>query len=337
MSDKLDKGNYPAGVTALQEQGEADSSARGKISGWLRLTISILLLTLLVMYIDLVESWQTIRDAQPIFILMLFTLFLAQRFLSAYRWFVLLHGKNVAITFGKIIRLTFISVFLGTFMPGGTELARLYLLSKTTSDLALTVSSLLVERMLALIALLCLAVFALLAEPPGLPSILGHLAWLALVLLTLGSLTLMNKNWRKMIDRLLSRQWLSSIREGTRKFYTRLDAYANQPWLLVWSMVLAFGMQLIRVGCTIFGAWALGVQLPMMTFLAIVPLIFLIALLPISVAGLGVRETAFVSLFSLAGVSAEVAFTLSILLFVMSILTTLPGAYFNASESTSRN
>ena len=70
---------------------------------------------------------------------------------------------------------------------------------------------------------------------------------------------------------------------------------------MIYSLGLAFGMQILRVAYTVVGAWALGIHLPMLTFVAIVPIIFLIALLPISVGGLGVRETAFVSFFVSGG------------------------------------
>lgn len=311
---------------------EVAESLRRRVPGCLRLVISAMLLAALVMYVDLTESWRIVRNANLALIVVLVVLFFALRFLSAYRWYILLHGKNPAITFNKVIRLTFTSLFIGTFMPGGTDLVRIYLLSKTTSDLALAFSSMLVERVLALLALFALVLFGLLATPPGLPSMVGYAAWLGLMLLGLGCLTFMHPKLRSVSNHLLTGQFFTPVRIRLAKVYTRLDAYSIQPWLIVWSFVLAFSLQILRVGCTVIGAWGLGIQLPLMTFVVIVPMIFLIALIPISIGGLGVREAAFVSLLGLVHVKAEAAFTLSLLLYVISIMTTLPGAFFYATE-----
>ena len=308
-------------------QVEVEEARHRTMFSWLRIGISAILLVALFLYVDLTEIWGLLREANWEFVGFLFALLLGLRFYSAYRWFVLLHGKNSRITFKMVLHLTFISVFLGSFMPGGPELIRIYLLSKMTSDLALTFSSLLVERTLALVALFVLVLFGLLIAPPGLPVILGYGAWLGLLLLAIGSLTVMNPRSRIVIDKQLSSRLMAPIRKRLAKLYSQLDSYADQIPLMLWAMVLAFGMQLLRIGCTIVGALALGIQLPIITYLVVVPLIFLVALMPISVGGLGVRETAFVTLFGLVGVSPEAAFTLSLLLYVISMVTTIPGAY----------
>jgi len=313
------------------EQNEIDATPHRKISTWLRLGISAILLLVLLLYVDLAESWRVVREADIALVIASFIVLLGLRFLSAYRWFVLLKGKNAVVTYRTIVRLNFIGVFCGTFMPGGTELAGIFMLAKLTSDLALTVSSLLVERVLALTALLVLVLLGLLIAPPGLPSILGYGAGMGLMVLALGILASLHPRVRRVINHLLSHGWIAPIGRRVNKLFVRLDTYANERSLMVYSLGLAFCMQLLRVACTIVVAWALGVHLPIATFVAIVPIIFLIVLLPISVGGLGVRETAFVSTFALVGVSAESAFTLSLLLYLISMLTTLPGAYFYAT------
>ena len=314
----------------LPIQDESGATKRQSIFGWLRLGTSVILLLGLLFYVDLAESWRIFKEANVTMVVITIALFIGLRFYSAYRWFVLLKGKNPAIAFPKIMRLTFIGVFCATFMPGGAELARIYTLSKMTSNLALTVSSLLVERVLALIALFVLVLVGILIGPSPLPAVLGYAAWVGLVVVALGTLAIMHPKIRMVIDRLLSSDWIAPIQRRVAKLFVQLDTYANQAWLMVYSLSLAFGIHLLRVAITMLGAWALGVQLPVLTFVAVVPIIFFFSLLPISVGGLGVRETAFVSLFSLVGVSAEIAFTLSMLLYFISVLTTLPGAYFYA-------
>jgi uncharacterized protein (TIRG00374 family) len=70
---------------------------------------------------------------------------------------------------------------------------------------------------------------------------------------------------------------------------------------------------------------ALGYEVNILTYMLIVPLVFLVALLPISFAGWGVREMGAVWLFGMVGMSEERALLLSISYGVMLLLCGLPG------------
>ena len=77
----------------------------------------------------------------------------------------------------------------------------------------------------------------------------------------------------------------------------------------------------------VLAAWALGIDIALPHFLVFVPIILFVQLLPISVAGLGTREAAFVYFFGSVGVGAESAFALSLLFFAGTILSAVPGAF----------
>lgn len=70
---------------------------------------------------------------------------------------------------------------------------------------------------------------------------------------------------------------------------------------------------------------ALGFDVKVLTYVLVVPLVFLVALLPISFAGWGVREAGAVWLFGLVGMPKENALVLSVAYGSMLILSGLPG------------
>jgi uncharacterized membrane protein YbhN (UPF0104 family) len=70
---------------------------------------------------------------------------------------------------------------------------------------------------------------------------------------------------------------------------------------------------------------AIGVDVGMLDYFLLTPLVFLVALLPISLAGWGVREVGAVWIFSLAGIQAEQALAMSILFGLLLIVAGLPG------------
>jgi uncharacterized membrane protein YbhN (UPF0104 family) len=68
-----------------------------------------------------------------------------------------------------------------------------------------------------------------------------------------------------------------------------------------------------------------GFSAPLWSQPLFLPVIFLLSQLPISIAGIGVREAAFVSLFTTVGATAEQALALSLAYFTLSVVNSLVG------------
>jgi uncharacterized protein (TIRG00374 family) len=255
---------------------------------------------------------------------------LIDRLIAAFRQYILLRGQHPAVTFWGIVRLTFVSGFAGYFTPGtvGVEALRVYGLSRTTGNLALSVTAVLVERLTALLALCLLVLLGVVLRPPGLPDGLDRLAWFALAALIAVWLSLLSPLLRRLSLLALSNGWLAPIRRGLQKVYFVLDDYKRRPWLLLWSLVVALIFQLNRCVVVAIGAAALDSSLPFLYFVIIVPITALASMMPISIAALGVREAAFVYLFGLVGMPPEVSFPLALLTRLAGLLVLLPGAWF---------
>jgi len=65
-----------------------------------------------------------------------------------------------------------------------------------------------------------------------------------------------------------------------------------------------------------------------MNILNIVPIAFILSVIPISISGFGVREAAFVILFGIVGIKQEMAITISFGWFLSVALTSLLGLYY---------
>jgi hypothetical protein len=297
-----------------------------------RTTFGICLLILLFIWVDLGAMVAAIRQVRLDLLALLIAAIFAARLMSALRWYVLLRGLHSAVSYTGVLRLTFVSDFIGYFSPGslGVDALRLYGMSRTTSNLASSATSMLVERMLAFLALIVLVLIGLAFQLPVLPPEIGRLAWVGLALLVLALVGLMGPPFRRTTLWLLSYRRLTRFQSGAQKVYRSLDQYRARPGLLASSFVIAVLFQLMRCANTAIGAAAFGVHLPFLLYVVIMPVIILITLLPISIAGLGVRELGFVYLFGQVGMPAEVALSLSLLTRLLTILLAVPGAWFYA-------
>lgn len=96
-------------------------------------------------------------------------------------------------------------------------------------------------------------------------------------------------------------------------------------WKQLWTSTIVHLNGIAAFSCL---GLALGLKVEPLIFVLIVPLVFLVGLVPISFAGWGIRELGAVWLFGLVGFPKESALLLSIAYGLMLIVAGLPGLYF---------
>jgi hypothetical protein len=75
------------------------------------------------------------------------------------------------------------------------------------------------------------------------------------------------------------------------------------------------------------------VNLSPTVYIILGPLLFLIMMVPITINGLGVRESFFVFFLGRFGIDADAAFAVGFLFFTVTIIAALPGGVILASRS----
>jgi hypothetical protein len=85
-------------------------------------------------------------------------------------------------------------------------------------------------------------------------------------------------------------------------------------------------VQILRVLQAYYLGVAMGLSHSVVVYLAFVPLILLVMLLPVTVNGIGTSQAAFVWLFARVQTPAHEAFALSVLFVALQIVGNFPGA-----------
>jgi glycosyltransferase 2 family protein len=324
----------PSGMTSARRQTDREppASPRRRLSGGLRLAVSFGLLAALLLLVDLREAWRVVVEARIELLALMLAAMIGERLFAAWRWLLLLRVGEPGLGYGPVLRITLISTWLGTFLPGGVgiEALRVWYLSRLTADLPLALASVVVERLCGLLALLGLIGLGLLLAPIALPLAVELALLAALAALLAFALALAHPWPRRLARRLLTRPRLARLWASLAGLERRLDAYLRRPRVLAPALALALAFQGLRVLTVVIGAAALGIAVDPLLLAVIVPITILVALLPISIGGLGPREAAYVALLGLAGVAPEPALVLALLREAMNIATLLPGAVLYA-------
>jgi len=296
----------------------------------LKISLSVGLLALLFRRIGLGEAIAAIREMDLRAFVAAFLLFLVGVLIRAYRWQGLLEAVQLGVSLRRLVVLYFVGSFFNTFLPTGVggDVVRVYELSRDSRRTPESVGTVFVDRLAGLVVLFGLALVAL--------PFSGQLITteLKLVILTIAgggillAWLLFQRSW---IDRVLGLPPLGiRLRGKVMDLYQAVHACGTGATGRALGVSLLFNLLLISVVAVL--ALGLGIQVSLWYFLLFVPLISLSLTLPISISGLGVRETTFVLLFGQAGVEQPQAFALSLAFYGVTVATGLVGGALYALE-----
>jgi uncharacterized protein (TIRG00374 family) len=133
--------------------------------------------------------------------------------------------------------------------------------------------------------------------------------------------------------------WLQA-RLGTKRFVRALQSvwqalhdYRLKPRVLFLVTAVTVAIQAMRIVAIWLCGEAVGVDVSVLVYIVMGPLLFLIMLIPFTINGLGVREAFFIAFLGRFGVSADAAFATGFLFYAMAIGASLPGALIMLWES----
>ncbi|HEY5770400.1 MAG TPA: lysylphosphatidylglycerol synthase transmembrane domain-containing protein [Terrimicrobium sp.] len=254
--------------------------------------------------------------------------------LQTERWRLLLNVQGIDLGWWRTLRVYLIGAFFNLFLLGATggDIVKIYYaMRETSSKKTAALLSVLVDRMVgmlalvALTALLCsLRLDRLLADP------LTRTLMAALALIMGGSVALVVFGF--CVDRFhLAHKlphWLP-MRVKIVELATAFSTYARDPRVLASTIGLSFLAHFCIFLAFYFAARAFGL-FPgvggMIDILSVLPVILTIASLPISLSGVGVREQLFQNVLAgLFGTPESVAVMISITGFLMVVFWGLVG------------
>ena len=293
----------------------------------LRVTVSVLLLAYLIRLSAFNEIARAFSRIDPLYLLGFFALYFASVFLTAVRWRILLRTWDIDARLGTLLRYILTGLFMNNFLPGslGGDAYRLYSGGRDAGKLDAVAATIFYERVLSYASLVTLGLVALSirADPAS-----DLTFWLLLggVFLALTGLTAVSTlpafgRWAEnfvsrfpFAERLRLKDWVHSFRFKVR-----------HPALLAGVFLLSFLIQFIDIYA--FRLVAAAIQLPVRfgDLLLFVPLLYLAILLPLSVNGIGIRESVFVIFAASWGITSADAVAFSLTVFALNLAGSLVG------------
>ena len=307
-----------------------------------RVGVAVCLTALLLWRSDPAQVWQVTAAANAGWILSAVLLVIVDRALMAYRWFALLSPieANVRPPFGAVMRVFFVSTFVGTFLPAsiGGDLVRAFQLSRYGVSGAAALASVLMDRLLGIVSILAAAAAGMAVAGELVAS---EAVSAALVFATMVSAAALGAVFSPALAQLLrttaSRARWRRLDAPAASFIDAVQRYSHHRRDLLAVLGCSIGVQGIRIAQAYCLGRALGIAAPPFLYVAAVPVILLVMLLPITINGIGTSQAAFIWFFGRAGVGSAEALALSILFVGLGIIGNLPGGLLYAAGARKKN
>jgi uncharacterized membrane protein YbhN (UPF0104 family) len=293
----------------------------------LRVVVSIAILAVFVPRVHWAELFPEWHFETFVWLAAALLVTLSGILLSTLRWQQVVHALGMPGRTRDLLPHYFAGLFVSNVLPStiGGDVLRVARLSTDTGERPASFASVVLERLTGWLVLPVLTLLGLLINP-GLRG-LGTASRLALAIaistLVLLLVILAAAASPHLGGRLAHHpSWLRFV----GAVHLGIDRFRRHPGAVASVLIAGFAYQLAVVLAAYLGSEALELDIGPTAMLAFMPVVAIAQVLPISVGGFGLRESAFYIFLNPLGVTATQAVALGLLVYLMNLVVSLLGA-----------
>jgi glycosyltransferase 2 family protein len=321
----------------IHSSSRGEMSIRGRVLIAAKVTATAGLLWFALGRVDWAVVGLRLNAIVPLFGVAALIVLALQPVPAALRWRLIAGYSGFRMTVAQACRLCLIGAFFNQVLPSslGGDGARIWLSVKGGAAPGAATYSVLVDRVVGLLWLIILAVACL---PWSLAIVSNPAGRISLVLCALGGLAAISVFLLfGRLDAAWTRRWWATrhLGDASRLAWRLLSAPAAASAIAMLSLTL----HAATVGAVWLIAQGVGAPLGVFQALIVVPPTLLIATVPISIGGWGVRETVMAAAFSFLGLAATDGLIVSVLFGAATFIVSAAGGlvWISTAQAPQRN
>ncbi len=280
-----------------------------------RVTITLLLFALLFKSL----SWSTLlaalAHADHVFILLSFPFGALGLLVSAYQWQCLLRGEQIRVGLLKLVKLYLIGTGFSHFLPTGMggDVVKAFYVGRESDNYAGSASAVVMARLTGFFGMQLLAFATLILWHAYFQQELILLAVLLSLLVggMIGGVVLL----AAILPRMVKKSWTEKrVFASVIPVGNALLGAMKRPRLLAGATLIGVVFWILSTLNYYVYAQALRVPAPFYFYFVAIPVASLVAFLPVTINGFGLRESAFVYIFATVHVPAASSLLLALLI-----------------------
>lgn len=298
--------------------------------------------------VDFLDVWEKLKNVSVPLIIIAFSFHIIGFWLSAVRWKDLLLVQGIQSKVTSLMEYYIVSAFFNVLIPGryGGDLSRVYDTAKDNKEMEKSIAVIIIERGSGLLILLLFGLFSTLYRMMANKGEIDQnkLAGLFVLFLafTLGLVfmfLLVHPRTARYFKWLFKIGFIQKI-AGSRvkKFKDALSIYWHSPRKLFYIFFLSLLLQLNVIIHYYFISLAFNIQeISLLEHFIFIPLLLLILIIPVSFAGLGLRDLSVIKSFEVLGSNAQSGGAFAIADFLMQIVQGVLGGILFSLRGFYRN
>lgn len=304
---------------------------KNKIFSFLRIIISVSLIAFLIktQFKDIQSVLKILKMVNIPWLILSASTHIFGIWITAVRWKTLLQTQKINLNTRFLTSTVLIGFFFNNFLPStiGGDVFRTYdVAKKTNTSMGTSASVIIVERFSGVISAVTYAVIALFLgfTAIGGQSVIIPIVIFFVICLIVGFFILNPSILR--LERLVKKiKFLKKAKQKLSNVYNTFLSFKKYKMALTKTLIYSFLLQFAVILNYYLAAKALGINLGLTAFIFIVPVVATIAMIPISIGGIGLRENSLVYIMAALGANNEKAAICSLILFLMLIFIGIIG------------
>jgi uncharacterized protein (TIRG00374 family) len=306
-------------------------TAKKKWDLFFRILFSTVLISYILYKVGPANLINTLRHINFFYMWMSILLLPVLIFLSAWKWQVILKAQQITVSVWRLFWLYTVGYFFNNILPVnvGGDVIRAYALRNQTGKGAEAFSSVFLERFTGLTALLCMAIVSFFFVFGTLKdirliiifvfSILGYLLLFVLVF---------NARVLDWFSRRFTYKIFTNIFRHLRNFQEATLAIQGQKKVLVFAMANSFVFNFVAILNVYVSSRTFSDTMTLLQAFYITPIVSVIVMMPVSIGGLGLSESAFVILFQRFGLAGTLGLSTALFLRAKALVSGLAGGVY---------
>jgi len=249
---------------------------------------------------------------------------------AAVRWQRVLVALDLRSRISRLLPTYLAGLFISNFLPTtiAGDALRVSRVASDTGEAPQSFASVVLERLtgwavLPLLSLAALAINPTLLHLPGGTTAVRAAVVLCVVTLAALLVVVFVAGHPKLGGRLNSK---AGWKRFTGAIHVGLDRFRHRPRVAIQALVAGLAYQLAVIMAAFAAGRALGLPVGWTAFMAFMPVVAIIQVLPLTIGGLGLREGALAVLLAPLGVSQSHAVALGLLVYGINLVVSLLGA-----------
>lgn len=304
----------------------------------LKIAVSTALVLVLLRKVDVFELLNLWKEFSIGLILSVLFLHFCALLIGTLRWKLFLPEQ----TFSRLLQFTLINVFYGMILPGqlSGEVVKAYRLGNQTGNIKKVAISVWMDKITGILGLVSLMLVGLLFSSHIFPLIFY---FFVIFILLIGILSIyifdipILARFAEQIFNHLRPTKISRVTEFVKNILDSFREFKREQSIIFANIFLGALYQIFSILITMTFAGALSINISIIDWFWIFGIISMIQFIPISIAGLGVREVSFVGILATFSIPAVSAIALSFSIFGIQLLFASLGflveTHYNLSQS----